>query len=36
MSPTSNAVVIDRLLEAGAVIFGKTNVPVHADRFAEL
>jgi len=25
---TSNAVVVDRLLEAGAVIFGKTNVPL--------
>src|SRR5690349_546065 len=24
---TSNAVVVDRLLSAGAVIFGKTNVP---------
>jgi len=24
---TSNAVVVDRLLQAGAVIFGKTNVP---------
>jgi amidase len=24
---TTNAVVVDRLLEAGAVIFGKTNVP---------
>ena len=27
MSPDSNAVVIDRLLDAGAVIYGKTNVP---------
>jgi amidase len=24
-----NAVVVERLLEAGAVIFGKTNVPIH-------
>ena len=27
-SPTTNAVVVDRLLAAGAVIFGKTNVPL--------
>jgi amidase len=26
---SSNAVVVDRLLDAGAVIFGKTNVPIH-------
>jgi amidase len=25
--PSTNAVVVDRLLEAGAVIYGKTNVP---------
>ncbi|HEY3912835.1 MAG TPA: amidase [Stellaceae bacterium] len=25
---TSNAVVVDRLLQAGAIIFGKTNVPL--------
>jgi amidase len=24
---TSNAVVVDRLLQAGAIVFGKTNVP---------
>jgi amidase len=27
--PDANATVVDRLLTAGAVIFGKTNVPVH-------
>ena len=27
--PDRNAVVVDRLLEAGAVIWGKTNVPLH-------
>ena len=27
--PEHNAVVVDRLLEAGAVIWGKTNVPLH-------
>ena len=26
--PTGNALAVDRLLAAGAVIFGKTNVPV--------
>jgi amidase len=26
--PERNALVVDRLLEAGAVIFGKTNVPL--------
>jgi len=26
--PTTNAVVVDRLLAAGAVLFGKTNVPL--------
>ena len=28
--------MIDRLLAAGAVVYGKTNVPVHADGLAEL
>jgi amidase len=27
--PTKNALVVDRLLDAGAVIFGKTNVPLY-------
>ena len=27
--PDRNAVVVDRLLEAGAIIWGKTNVPLH-------
>ncbi len=26
---TSNALAVDRLLAAGAVVFGKTNVPIH-------
>ena len=27
--PDQNAVAVDRLLDAGAVIYGKTNVPIH-------
>ncbi|CAB1076928.1 amidase [Alkalispirochaeta odontotermitis] len=27
--PTENAVVVDRLIQAGAIIFGKTNVPLN-------
>jgi amidase len=27
--PTTNAIAVQRLLDAGAVIFGKTNVPIH-------
>jgi len=27
--PKKNAVIVDRLCSAGAVIFGKTNVPIH-------
>ncbi len=30
---SANAVVVDRLLDAGAVIFGKTNVPAHLKDF---
>ena len=31
-----NATVVERLLGAGAVIFGKTNVPLYLVRLAEL
>ena len=27
--PSNNALSVDRLLDAGAVLFGKTNVPIH-------
>ncbi|MEJ2448714.1 MAG: amidase family protein, partial [Anaerolineales bacterium] len=28
--PTRNAIAVQRLIDAGAIIFGKTNVPFHA------
>ena len=28
--PTSNAIAVQRLIDAGAIVFGKTNVPYHA------
>ena len=34
--PSRNALAVDRLLGAGVVLFGKSNVPLHARRLAEL
>lgn len=31
--PATNAALIDRLINAGAIIFGKTNVPLHSADF---
>jgi amidase len=31
--PKSNAIAVQRLIDAGAIIFGKTNVPYHAEDF---
>jgi amidase len=31
--PKSNAIPVQRLIDAGAIIFGKTNVPYHAEDF---
>jgi amidase len=31
--PKSNAIAVQRLIDAGAIIFGKTNVPYHAEDY---
>jgi amidase len=31
--PKNNAIAVQRLIDAGAIVFGKTNVPYHAEDF---